>query len=250
MNVAVGLQGKSYQMNTGFAIKMMLTSVVLLIAPYFYGQDVDGLMKKVKAKLELVNDYKAEGELKTDVAFMKVPASKVSVYYKKPNKFKIRKEDGISIVPKGGMSINLNSLFAGNEYTMIAGGSSSVGGKPVVIVKMLPLKEENDVVLSTLYIDEKEALIYKANTTTKTNGTYEMQMTYGKFAAWGLPDKVLFSFNTKDYKLPKGVTFEYETDQKPDVASKPKSTKGTVEITYQKYSINKGIQDDVFNVSN
>lgn len=237
-------------MSIVFSTKMMLTILVLLIAGHIYGQDVDGLMKRVKAKLELVNDYKAEGELKTDVSFMKVPASKVSVYYKKPNKFKIRKEDGISIVPKGGMSINLNSLFAGNEYTMIAGGTSSVGGKPVVIVKMLPLKEENEVVLSTLYIDEKEALIYKANTTTKNNGTYEMEMMYGKFAEWGLPDKVLLSFNTKDYKLPKGVTFEYETDQKPEVASKPKSTKGTVEIIYQNYSINKGIQDNVFNVSN
>jgi hypothetical protein len=234
----------------GFSIKMTLTIVVLLIAPHIYGQEVDGLMKKVKAKLELVNDYKAEGELKTDVSFMKIPTSKVSVYYKKPDKFKIRKEDGISIFPKGGMSINLNSLFAGNEYTMIAAGTSSVGGKPVIIVKMLPLREENEVVLSTLYIDEKEALIYKANTTTKNDGTYEMEMTYGKFAAWGLPDKVLFTFNTKDYKLPKGVTFEYETDQKPEAAAKPKSTKGTVEITYQNYSINKGIQDNVFNVSN
>ena len=132
---------------------------------------------------------------------------------------------------------------------MIAGGMSSVRGKPVVVVKLLPIKEENDVVLSTLYIDDKEALIYKANTTTKNNGTYEMEMTYGRFGKWGLPDKVLFSFNTKDYKLPKGVTFEYETEQKPETPAKPKSTKGTVEITYLNYSINKGIEDNVFNSS-
>ncbi|HKH59385.1 MAG TPA: hypothetical protein VKA49_01070 [Flavitalea sp.] len=236
-------------MNKGFPIQVMLTFVLLLTIPHIYGQDVDGLMKKVKAKLELVNDYKADGQLKTDVPFMKVPESKVSIYYKKPNKFKIIKEEGISIVPKGGVSINLNSLFSGNEYAMIASGTSSVRGQPVVVVKLLPLKEESDVVLSTLYINEKEALIYKANTTTKNNGTYEMEMIYGKFATWGLPDKVLFSFNTKEYKLPKGVTFEYETEQKPETHSKPKSTKGTVEITYQNYAINKGIQDNVFDAS-
>lgn len=231
-------------------IKMLMPLVLLLAFFDTYSQDVEGLMKKVKAKLDLVNDYKAEGQLKTDVPFMKVPESKVSVFYKKPDKFKIKKEEGISIVPKGGISINLNSLFAGNEYTMIASGSSTIQGKRVVIIKLLPLKEENDVVLSTLYIDEKEALIYKSNTTTKNNGTYEMEMTYGKFARWGLPDKVLFSFNTKDYKLPKGVTFEYETEQKSQITSKPKSSKGTVEITYQNYSINKGIQDNIFNSSN
>ena len=227
----------------------MLAFVLLLSIPRTYGQDINGLMTKVKAKLEQVNDYKADGQLRTDVPFMKIPESKVSVYYKKPNKFKIKKEEGISIVPKGGVSINLNSLFSGNEYTMIAGGKSSLHGQPVVIVKLLPLTEETDVVLSTLFINEKEALIYKASTTTKNNGTYEMEMIYGKFASWGLPDKVLFSFNTKEYKLPKGVTFEYETEQKPETLSKAKSTKGTVEIIYQNYSINKGIQDNVFDVS-
>lgn len=31
-------------------------------------------------------------------------------------------------------------------------------------------------------------------------------MSYGAFGQYGLPDKVVFSFNTKDYKLPKGIT--------------------------------------------
>jgi len=238
-------------MNIFFLRKLVFPSFLLLFfSAYAEAQDVTGLMKRVKAKLELVKDYKADGLLKTDVPFMKVPESKVSIFYKKPNKFKIKKEDGISIVPKGGISINLNSLLAGNEYTMIPGGTITMRGKVLVIVKLLPLKEENDIALSTLYIDEKEALIHKASTTTKNSGTYDMEMLYGKFAKWGLPDKVLFSFNTKEYKLPKGVTFEYETEQKPEVASKAKSQKGIVEITYQNYSINKGIQDNVFNVSN
>ena len=227
----------------------MALFLLILISPCIYAQDTEALMKKVRLKLELVNDYQAEGILKTDVPFMKVPESKVIVFYKKPNKFKIKKEEGISIVPKGGISINLNSLFAGNEYTIVPGGTTTFQGQPLVIIKLLPLQEENDVVLSTLYINEKEALIYKASTTTKNNGTYEMQMSYGRFAKWGLPDKLLVSFNTKEYKLPKGVTFEYETEQKPEAVSKTKQQKGKVEITYQHYSINKGIQDNVFNVS-
>lgn len=224
----------------------MITFSLIFIMAIGYSQDVEGLVKRVQVKLEQVSDYQAEGRLKTDVPFMKVPESSVSIYYKKPNKFKIRKAEGISIVPKGGISINLNSLFSGNEYTVIPGGKSTVQGRPVTIVKLIPLKEENDVVLSTLYIEDKEALIYKATTTTKSSGSYEMEMKYGKFSKWGLPDKVVFSFNTKDYKLPKGVTFEYETDDKPEAPSKPKNQKGTIEITYESYSINKGIQDAVF----
>ena len=85
-------------------------------------------------------------------------------------------------MPKGGISINLNSLFAANEYTAIAAGKSVIQGKQLVVIKLLPTSEESDVVLSTLYINENESLIYKSSTTTKNNGTYEMEMTYGKFA--------------------------------------------------------------------
>jgi outer membrane lipoprotein-sorting protein len=246
------MKGLALQTNQDRNMKVNIVTVFLLIliSPTIHAQDIEALMKKVRLKLELVNDYKADGLLKTDVPFMKVPESRVSVFYKKPNKFKIKKEEGISIVPKGGITINLNSLFAGNEYTIVPGGTTTLQGRTLVIIKLLPIKEENDVVISTLYIDEKEALIYKANTTTKNSGTYEMQMSYGRFAKWGLPDKLLVSFNTKEYKLPKGVTFEYETEQKPEASSKTKEQKGTVEITYQNYSINIGIQDNVFSASN
>ena len=100
--------------------------------------------------------------------------------------------------------------------------------------------------LSTLYIDEKEAVIRKAIVTTKESGTYDVQMNYGKYTSWGLPDKVVFSFNTKDYKLPKGITFEYEKggEKKPEDQSKNK--KGTVTISYEKYIINKGVDEKNF----
>ena len=70
-------------------------------------------------------------------------------------------------------------------------------------------------------------------------------MVYGKYASFGLPDKVLFSFNAKDYKLPKGITLELDdTDQA--TKNKLKGKKGRVEISYSAYEINKGIADTVF----
>ena len=113
------------------------------------------------------------------------------------------------------------------------------------MVKLLPLSENSDVVLTTMYIDEKNLLIRKASTTTKESGTYDMEMSYGKYSQWGLPDKVVFSFNTKDYKLPKGITFEYDDGSKrPEL---PKNKKGRVEIIYSSYVINKGVSDALLN---
>jgi outer membrane lipoprotein-sorting protein len=95
-----------------------------------------------------------------------------------------------------------------------------------------------------LYIDEPAQLIRKANTTTKENGTYEMEMVYGKYASFGLPDKVIFAFNTKDYKLPKGVTLDFETNE--PVNERMKNKKGRIEITYSNYIVNKGVSDAEF----
>jgi hypothetical protein len=168
------------------------------------------------------------------------------VYYKNPDKFKIKKEDGIAIVPKGGVNVNLGGLFANDNYTVVPAGKGSVQNTAVTIVKLLPLDEKSDIVVATLYIDEKQSLIRKTIMTTKNSGTYEIEMSYGKFATWGLPDKVVFIFNTKDYKLPKGLAFDYDNGEKPQAANTAKDQKGKLEIAYSNYSINKGIAESLF----
>ncbi|GEO10362.1 LolA family protein [Segetibacter aerophilus] len=207
-------------------------------------QDASALIKRVKAKLDKVNDYVAEGSMKTDVAFIKAPAGKIKVYYKRPNQFRIRRSKGISILPKGGISFNMSSLLSTESFTAIPTGESIINGTKVKLIKLLPNDENSDVVLTTLYVDEANLLIRKTNTTTRENGTFEMEMNYGKFADFGLPDKVIFAFNTKNYKIPKGVTMEFDTDE--PAKQNMKNRKGKVEITYSSYTINKGVPDSEF----
>ena len=166
-------------------------------------QTAEDIINQVKAKIDKVNDYEVKGKMKTNVAFIKAPLAKVKVYFKKPNKLRINNESGISFIPKGSVNINLGNIFAtSGNYDIIDVGKEN--GTGLRIIKLLPKDENADVVLSTLYIDEKQLLVKKAKTTTRENGTYELEMTYGKYAEYGLADKVIFSFNTKDYKLPKG----------------------------------------------
>jgi outer membrane lipoprotein-sorting protein len=223
---------------------ILLVFLSTILQSLAYTQDATALIKKVKAKLDVVNDYIAEGRMKTDVAFIKAPAGKVKILYKKPNKFKLKRDGGISILPKGGVSVNMSTMLTSDQFVAIPSGDANLNGTPVKVVKMLPTNDNSDVVLTTLYIDEPNLLIRKANTTTKENGTYEVEMNYGKYALYGLPDKVVFAFNTKDYKLPKGVTMEFETEA--PVNSKVKNRKGRVEITYSSYIINKGVSDAEF----
>lgn len=210
-----------------------------------FAQDETALIKAVKAKLDKVVDYQASGRMSVDVSFISAPASNVMIYYKKPDHFKINKEGGISILPKGGVSVNINSLLTGDDYAIVPAGSVVFKGIATKLIKLLPLAETSDIVLTTLYIDEKALLIRKATVTTKESGSYEMELDFGKYAAWGLPDKVVFLFNTRDYKLPKGLTFEYEKGRTKKEETL-KNKKGRVEVSYTNYIINKGISDKVF----
>jgi len=209
-------------------------------------QDMTALVNKIKAKLNQVNDYQATGVLKTDIAFIKAPVSKVKVYFKKPNRFRLTKDGGISLLPKGGLSVTMNNIVDIDNFVALSAGDATVDGFAVKIVKVLPSDENGDLVLATLYIDEANLLVRKANITTRENGTYEIGLTYGKYSSYGLADKVVFSFNTKNYKLPKGVTLEFDDDAKPTDADNMKNKKGKVEISYSNYVINKGFDDSIF----
>lgn len=208
-------------------------------------QNAEELIKKVKAKIDLVNNYEADGIMKTNVSFLKVPEAQVKIYFKKPNLLKIKNEKGISFVPKGAVSINLNNIIAGNQYTVIDAGYEKNGSIKTRVVKLLPTDDNADVVLSTLYIDEANLVIIKAKTTTRENGSYQLDMTFGKYIAYCLPDKIIFTFNTKDYKLPKGVTFDFDDGTNTGKPAE-KNKNGKAEISFNSYTINKGVADSFF----
>jgi outer membrane lipoprotein-sorting protein len=219
---------------------------LLILLQGLQAQDPAGLMKQIREKLEKVNDYEADAQLKTEISFLKVPDARVKIYYKKPNKIRIKNENGISLVPKETISISLYSLV-NSPYQALDGGAEIFQGIPVRIIKLLPKDENGELVLATLYIDTRRLLVLKAKTTTREAGTNEVELSYGKFLNTGLPDKIVFSFNTQDFKLPKGVTFDYDDGSaKKKSADTGNSQRGKIEITYLDYSINKGLSDSLF----
>jgi hypothetical protein len=228
-------------------IKLLLLLLPLLPAVHYTsGQNAGELVQQVRDKLDKVNDYEAKATMKTNVVFIKAPVAKIKVYYRKPDKLQIKNESGISFIPRGSVNINFSNIFVNPAgFDVIDGGREN--GSGLRIVKLLPKEEDAEVALSTLYIDEAQLLVRKAKTTTRENGTYELEMSYGKYAAYGLADKIVFTFNTKEYKLPKGVSFDYDDGRKKtEPPGKLKNRKGKVEISYSSYIINKGVPDSVF----
>ncbi len=201
-------------------------------------QDANTLMNQIKTKLDKIKSYEASATMKTSIAYLKIPIAKVKVTFKKPNDLKIQSNNGVTFIPKGVNAISLQNIFS-NDFTVIDGGTQNIKGKILRIIKLLPTSPQSEIVLSTLYINEKDLVVEKNSTTTKEEGTYEMDMQYGKYIQYGLPDKLSFSFNAKDYKIPKGLTLDFDnssTETKKQFQAK--INKGKAEIVFEKYMIN------------
>src|ERR1043166_9588065 len=91
-------------------------------------QTAEEIIKLVKMKLEKINDYVADGKMKTNVAFIKAPMATVKVFYQKPDKLLILNETGISFIPKGAVNISINNVFANMQaFDIIDAGRDNAG---------------------------------------------------------------------------------------------------------------------------
>ena len=101
--------------------------------------------------------------------------------------------------------------------------------------------------LATLYIDTSRLLVLKARTTTRENGTNEVELFYGKFPETGLPEKIIFSFQYTGFQIPKGSLLTMMTARQRKRQPTPENIQsGKIEITYLNYSINRGLADSLF----
>src|ERR1700712_4549560 len=117
---------------------MKFISALLLLVFFHFrsnAQDPTALMKIIKGKLEKINDYQADAGFKTDISFLKVPDAVVKIYYKMPDKIKIKNEKGISLVPRETVRISLYSLI-NSGYQALDAGTDRLQGVPVRIVKL------------------------------------------------------------------------------------------------------------------
>jgi len=201
------------------------------------------LLASVKKKYDLVNDYSARARLVTNVIFIKAPVSQVTVYYRKPDQLLVKNEKGISFIPKGTVHINMNNVLGLTNFEAVLSGTETVDGVLCTVVKIFPLSEEESITRATLYIDPTQLLVRRSVVSTKESGTYSIKMKYGSYSWCGLPSEVAMEFNTRDYKLPKGTTLDYDNGT-PKASGLPQ--KGKVLIQYQAYTLNKGLPASLF----
>jgi hypothetical protein len=106
----------------------------------------------------------------------------------------------------------------------------------VDVVKIVPLAADSDLVLATLWIDWRTALLRCVEAHTRSAGSYQVHFVYGD-APFDLPVQTAITFEISRTQLP----LKYLGRLKIDPQKLGDKAQGTVTLTYTQFRVNEGI---------
>ncbi len=224
---------------------VFLFLMILVSVTEFFPQskDPDEILDGVKAAFKKFEDYEVDIHIKVDVDFLKVPESEAKLYFKQPDKIHVESEK-FALLPRQGLDFSPLGLLSG-KYTALYEQEDTIRDIPTSIVKIIPLGNDNDIILSTFWVDQTRNLIIRMESTKKPTGTFSIDFTYGEYDDnYELPSQMVFTFSIDRLMLPRGMDGQLDADD--DNNKKSNSTTGKVYITYTNYRINQGLPDELF----
>lgn len=211
----------------------------------FAQEDAKFLIRSLNKKFSLLNDYQANIAMHFQIPGVKMNDMKGKVFFKQPNKFKI-KAKGIFFMPKQNPMQNINAMLSDTaSYTTVISGYEDVQGRKCAIINIIPLKSENELILGKFWVDILDPLIHKSQITTKNNGTLESYNQYGKYSAYLLPDKITVKVEVNKIKVPKMMAVDLNKKAKAKSDSNQKET-GVIEMAFSDFKLNSRFSDEVF----
>lgn len=201
------------------------------------------LLDSIQTKFNKVKDYTADVKIKVDVEFIKIPLRQAKLYFKQPNKIKM-KSTGFALLPKKGLNFSVGDLL-NKKYQAIFVKNQELKKIQTLVVKIIPLDENSEILLATLWIDRKKQVIRKIDATTKSSGNFILFLDYPIVASpFDLPETLTFEFDVTKMEIPAAISGDYNSEKPKEKKEGP--SKGKISISYSNYLVNKGIPDSFF----
>jgi len=237
----------------------MILFILVSSSLFSYEKKEDYYIKKTNEKFNSIDDYRVDMTIKLEIPAFRMPKKKYKVYYKRPNKIKV-KAKGFGILPKTGLFTSPNDNFDNLTNIKLSNYKDSKNIHDVIIigdliVDSLKLEMPNEYSRITfdpiveVKIDTLNWVIKNVTTRLDTlklfqiNNYYKMYdnkyyMPYQSIVKYYVKDKKLFNWLNKDAGNIIGQ------DNLPK--NNESIVEGTITVDYKKYAINKGIKDKIF----
>ena len=235
---------------------ILLFTQIFLFANDHYLTDVEMVVDKTQKQFEKAFDYQVTMKIELKVPGFRMPKKKYKVFFKQPNKLKI-KSRGFGMLPKTGIFTSPKDNFDNLKNMRLIPTNNNNGQvyiKGEVIVDSLKLKMPNEYAklgfrpTVTVKIDTNNWVINNIITELDTLKLVEITNTYEKVDDnYVMPSASTVQYFIKDAKLSgwlkKDITSivgQNPLEQKSDMVE------GKISIVYEDYIINRGIKDKVF----
>ncbi|MFC2103310.1 hypothetical protein ACFLSS_02660 [Bacteroidota bacterium] len=231
-------------------MKTRILAILLLILGVNAGlfsqsKDPDLILDRVKEAFNQVQDYTVDVHLKIDVEFLKVPESDAKLYYKQPDKVHVE-SDKFALLPRRGLNFSPLGLISG-KYTALYEQEDTIRNIPVSVVKVIPSGSDDDIILSTFWIDENRNLILRVESSRKPSGTFTIDFIYERIDdKFELPSSLEFTFTVDPSMFSRHRDMNINSDDEMDKKKKSGPKTGKVYITFSNYNVNTGLSDELF----
>ena len=239
--------------------RLMILFIFVSSFLFSYEKKEDYYIKKTNEKFNSIDDYKVDMTIKLEIPAFRMPKKKYKVYYKRPNKIKV-KAKGFGILPKTGLFTSPNDNFDNLTNIKLSDYKDSENIHDIIIigdliVDSLKLEMPNEYSRITfdpiveVKIDTLNWVIKNVTTRLDTLKLFQINNYYKMYDnKYYMPYQSIVKYYVKDKKL-----FNWLNKDAGNIIGQDKSPKnntpiveGTITVDYKKYVINKGIKDKVF----
>lgn len=214
-------------------IHKILFLMFFLTGSRIYSQEIEilNILDSTRLKLQKIEAYTVDATFEVDIDFVNMPDKKAIIHFQAPDKFDIE-TDGFLMVPKVGMKPMTKQLDLENYHAVYL-GKEEANGVNCFVVKMIPKKRNNKIVLATLWIREDNYFVSRWEVFTKKAGNIVIDLFYKNHM---LPAEMIFSFELSGMNIPlKYFGNEVEVDKTG--LKNAESQKGKVVVSFENYQI-------------
>ena len=217
------------------------------------------IINKTEQRFRMINDYQVNMVISINIPAFRMPKKKYTVFFKQPNQVQI-KSKGFGLLPRTGMftppSENFNNLTDVTiNHTADSLGYGSVMLRGNLIVDSLAIKMPNDYAKLTfkptvdVVIDTSQWVITRVVTKIDTIKIMEINNIYDFVdGSYFLPIRSTVEYFVKDARISKWLKKDIGTIIGNQQSIDPVSdmVRGEISVTYNKYKVNRGINDSIF----
>ena len=242
-------------------MKNFLKSFIYLFSITLFAENnsADKIIEKTEERFKLINDYQVNMLISINIPAFRMPKKKYTVFFKQPDKVQI-KSRGFGLLPRTGMFTSPNENFNNLTDIIINNESDSLGNNQIMLsgnltVDSLAIKMPNDYAKLTfkptvdVIIDTSQWVITAVVTKIDTLKIMKINNMYDFVDGnYFLPVKSTVEYFVKDARISKWLKKDIGTivGNQESIDIKSDMVRGEITVIYNKYKVNRGINDSIF----